>query len=204
MTKQEFLNELKRRLSGIPKQDCDEILDLYSEMIDDRMEEGLTEEEAVSNIGDVDEIAEQIIANISSVKELETGTKPKKRLRAGHIVLLVLGSPVWIPLAMAAFAVALSLYGVLWALVNVVWVVFVTLAACAVGGIISGTIFISRGLGASGIAMIGASLACAGLAIFSFIGGKASGFGVVRLTRAIVAGIKKCFVGKEKSDEQGA
>jgi uncharacterized membrane protein len=202
VTRQEFLSKLEKRLLEIPKQNRDEILELYGEMIDDRIEEGLTEEAAVCNIGNVDEIAEQIIADVSSVKAFETRTKPKKRLRAWHIVLLVLGSPVWIPLAVAAFVVALSLYGVLWSLVSVVWVVFVTLAACAVGGIISGTIFIVRGLGASGIAMIGASLACAGLAIFSFIGGKASGVGVVRLTRATVSGIKKCFVGKEKSYEQ--
>ena len=39
MTKQEFLAELRRGLSGLPQNDIEERLNFYSEMIDDRMEE---------------------------------------------------------------------------------------------------------------------------------------------------------------------
>ena len=64
MDKALFLDELRRRLSGLPQSDLDERLLFYSEMIDDRMEDGLTEEEAVAGIGSVDEIVEQIMAEI--------------------------------------------------------------------------------------------------------------------------------------------
>ena len=48
MGKQEFLAQLRKGLQGLPQEDIEERLTFYSEMIDDRMEEGLSEEEAVS------------------------------------------------------------------------------------------------------------------------------------------------------------
>lgn len=59
MNKQEFLKELRGRLAGLPEEDIDERLTFYGEMIEDRMEEGLSEAEAVSAIGSVDEIVTQ-------------------------------------------------------------------------------------------------------------------------------------------------
>ena len=56
MLKQEFLAQLRDALCGLPQRDIDERLTFYSEMIDDRMEEGLSEEEAVAAVGSVDEI----------------------------------------------------------------------------------------------------------------------------------------------------
>lgn len=41
MSKQEFLAELRKALSGLPQGDIEDRLTFYSEMIDDRMEEGL-------------------------------------------------------------------------------------------------------------------------------------------------------------------
>lgn len=46
MSKQEFLEQLRRGLSGLPREDIEERLKFYSEMLEDRMEEGLSEEEA--------------------------------------------------------------------------------------------------------------------------------------------------------------
>ena len=45
MNKQEFLAELRRGLSGLPRDDIEERLSFYGEMLDDRIEEGLSEEE---------------------------------------------------------------------------------------------------------------------------------------------------------------
>ena len=64
MNKQEFLEQLRSRLSGVPAGDVDERLDFYSEMIDDSIEEGLSEEEAVSQVGTVNDVARQIIGEI--------------------------------------------------------------------------------------------------------------------------------------------
>jgi len=64
VTKQQFLTELRKKLSGLPQQDIDERLSFYSEMIEDRIEEGLTEKEAILDIGEVEDVAAQIIADM--------------------------------------------------------------------------------------------------------------------------------------------
>lgn len=51
MSKQEFLGALYNGLSGLPKEDIENSVQFYSEMIDDRMDEGMTENEAVEDIG---------------------------------------------------------------------------------------------------------------------------------------------------------
>ena len=51
MTKREFLAQLRKGLSGLPQDDIEERLTFYGEMIEDRKEEGLSEEEAVSAVG---------------------------------------------------------------------------------------------------------------------------------------------------------
>ena len=66
MTKLNFILSLNEKLSGLPQNDIEERLRFYTEMIEDRMEEGLSEEEAVLAVGSVDEIAEQILAEASS------------------------------------------------------------------------------------------------------------------------------------------
>ena len=58
MTKLEFLESLEKGLSGLPKNDIDERIAFYSEIIDDRIEEGLSEEDAVSKIGMLSRITE--------------------------------------------------------------------------------------------------------------------------------------------------
>ncbi len=199
MSKREFLNALKMKLSGLPKQDVEERLNFYSEMIDDRAEEGLTEEEAVSEIGSVNEIAAQIIADIPLIKIAKERITPKKQLKAWEIVLLALGSPVWLSLAVAAFAVILSLYAVLWSVIVSLWAVFVSFVACAPVCVVAGILFALSSNGLAGIAVIGAGIVCAGIAIFLFFGCKAATKGCILLTEKIALDIKKCFVKKEKA-----
>lgn len=199
MNKQEFITDLRAKLSGLPKQDIEERIDFYIEMIDDRVEEGLTQEDAVSQIGSVDEIAAQIIADIPLAKIAKERIKPKKRLGAWTLVLLILGSPIWLSLAIAAFAIILSLYVVLWSVIISLWAVFASLVGCALGGVLSGIGFAVLGHVLTGIAMISAGAVCAGLAIFAFFGCKAATNGTLWLTKKIALGIKKCFVKKEEA-----
>ena len=116
MSKQEFLAQLEKGLYGLPQADIDERLGFYSEMIDDRMEEGLSEEEAVAGIGSVDEVIAEIVAEIPLSKLVKE--RIPKQIDAGLIVLLVLGFPVWLPLLIAGVAVVFSLYGSLWAVLQ--------------------------------------------------------------------------------------
>jgi len=197
MSKQEFLAQLRKGLSGLPQDDIEERLTFYSEMIEDRKEEGLSEEEAVSAVGTVDEIVTQVVAETPFAKIAKERIKSKRRLSAGEIVLLALGSPIWLSLGIAAFAVILSLYISLWAVIISLWAVFASFAACSIGGVLACVVFIVDGNGASGLAMLSAGIVCAGLAIFMFYGCKAATKGTLILTRKIAIWTKNCFIKKE-------
>jgi len=197
MSKQEFLAQLRKGLSGLPQDDIEERLIFYSEMIEDRKEEGLSEEEAVSAVGTVDEIVTQVVAETPFAKIAKERIKSKRRLSAGEIVLLALGSPIWLSLGIAAFAVILSLYISLWAVIISLWAVFASFAACSIGGVLACVVFIVDGNGASGLAMLSAGIVCAGLAIFMFYGCKAATKGTLILTRKIAIWTKNCFIKKE-------
>ena len=199
MTKIKFLLTLNEKLSGLPKEDVEERLNFYSEMIEDRMEEGLSEEEAVAAIGSIDEIASQIVDDIPLSKIAKEKIKPKRRLRAWEIVLLAVGSPLWLILALAALIVIISLYTVIWSLVVSAWAVFASLAAVGAAGIPAGILFAINGNILSGIALVGAALVSGGLAIFAFIGCMAATKGTALLTKKIILGIKKCFIKKEET-----
>ena len=80
MTKIKFLLSLHDKLSGLPQDEVEERLNFYSEMIEDRIEEGFSEEDAVAAVGSVDEIAEQIVAQIPLSKMAMEKIKPKRKL----------------------------------------------------------------------------------------------------------------------------
>ena len=197
MNKTEFLVELTARLSPLPREEISDRWDYYSEMIDDRMEDGLTEDEAVAELGSVDEVAGQILSDIPLSVLVKEKIKPKRRLRAAEIALLVLGSPIWLSLLIAAFAVVFSLYVSLWAVVISLWAVFVSLAACFLGGVAACVILAVSGSAAPGLALLAAGLLCAGLSVFLFYGCRAATKGMLLLTKNMAIRIKICFIGKE-------
>lgn len=198
MSKQEFLTNLRSKLKGLPEQDINRSLEFYSEMIDERIEEGVLEEDAVSDIGEVDEIASQILADTPITKLIKEKIKTKRKISVFEIVLLILGSPIWLSLLIAAFAVIISLYVSLWAIIISFWAVFVSLIACAIGGIVSGIALACFSDKISGLATIGAGIVLGGLSIFAFFGCKAATKGAVFLTKKFALWIKKCFVKKEE------
>ncbi len=61
MTRAQFLNELYRRLGSMSREQAEQHLTYYAEMLMDRMEEGMSEEEAVASMEDVDTIARRIL-----------------------------------------------------------------------------------------------------------------------------------------------
>ena len=198
MHKREFLDMLRAELSGLPQEDAEEHLEFYSEMIDDRIEEGNTEEEAVAAIGSVRDVAAQIMADTPSRKDKAGKNRRTRRLKAWEIVLLAVGSPVWVCLLIAAFAVILSVYIVLWSAILSIWAVFVSLGASALGCVGMGVGLICGGNALTGIAMIGVGLVCAGLAIFLFFGCMAATKGTLLLTKTIVLWLKKYLTKKEE------
>ena len=199
MTKLEFILSLRDRLSGLPQDEVSERLSFYSEMIEDRMEEGLSEQEAVSQIGSVQEIAAQISAEIPLVKIAKHKLEPKRRLKAWEIILLVLGSPIWLSLIIAALAVVFALYVSMWSVIVSLWAAFGSLVGGAVGAVASAVGLACSGNYLAAAAMIGAALVCAGLSVFLFFGCNAASKGAVLLTKKTILWLKNLLIKKEEA-----
>lgn len=190
MTKLKFLLELHNKLSMLPNDEIEERLSFYSEMIEDRMEEGVSEEEAVSAVGSVDDIAEQIISEYPLVKLVKEKIKPKRNVKGWEIVLIILGFPVWFPLLAAIFSVVLAAFVTVWAAVISLWSVFVAFVGCFIGCLVGGIILIAVGNAVSGMLLIGSALIFAGMSVFAFFGCKALTKGIAWLTKKIFVGNK--------------
>lgn len=121
MNKTEFLTALEQRLSVLPETERKRSLLYFEEIIADRMEEGMSEEEVIAQMESVDDIANGII---NDAMENEPHTFPEENAKKIGgcpmwlaILLAVLASPIWLPIGIAVAAVALSLYVTVWALI---------------------------------------------------------------------------------------
>ena len=194
MTKQEFIDKLKSKLSSLPKVEVEDRLNFYIEMIDDRMEEGLSEDIAVADIGSVDKIAMQIAEDIPLLKTLGGKIKPKKSLSKLNLTLLIVGFPIWLPLLVSLFAIILSLYVSVWAVVLSLWACFISLVAVAIYLIIT-SILVFESVTVSG-AMLGGGIVSIALSIFAFYGCKKATVFALCLIKKIIVSIKRCFIKK--------
>ena len=199
MKKDEFLIKLTAGLSNLPQSEVEGRILFYSEMLDDKMEEGMTEEDAVASLGTIESIIDQIIADIplSALIKNRIKRKSDKKLPTWAIVLLAVGSPIWLALLVAAFAVAISLYAVIWAVAVSLWTLPVSFSAGAILGVFTFFYSISIGKFATAFMLLGAGIVCVGLAILSFYACIYITKGGVWLTKKISLGIKKCFTKKE-------
>ena len=109
MTKDIFLNTLREKLSGLPQDDIEKLVDYYNEMLCDRIEIGMTEEEATADLGSPEEIAREILLDMPMQKlvKAKAKSKPKKRFTAGETLLIVMAFPVWGPLLSSVIAVVI-------------------------------------------------------------------------------------------------
>lgn len=200
MTKNEFLNILRSReeIFGLPEEDIARSLSFYEELIDDRIEEGMSEEEAVAAVGDPREIAAQILSEIPLSKLVKEKMKPSHRLRAWEIVLLILGAPIWLSLLCAALVIVISLYAVLWSLVVVVWAVVAALGGTLLLSIAALVLLCAQGSVGMGIFLLGLGVICGGLGVFAWYGAMKATKGAWWLTSKMPFWMKSLFVGKEK------
>lgn len=197
MNKLEFLFELEERLKGLPDEDRKKSLEYYFEIIDDRMDEGLSEEEAVAACGNVDEIAEQIIMDTPMSKLVKQKSKTRRRMQPWEILLIVLGFPIWFSLAVAVFCVLLAVSIVLWVVVMCVFVAGIACGACAFALSAAAIVSFITGNYLPGLFLLGCGMICAGLTILFFLLGKLCGKGVAKLHKLTFRGIKRCFIRKE-------
>ena len=200
MTKRQFLDELRARLSPLPQLDIEKTIAFYSEMIDDRMDDGLTEEEAVSKMESPAVIANRIISE-SNYPPVIINPQPQKQKQKGNytalwITLAVLGLPIWGSLLLTFICVVLTVYISIWAVIISLFAAAIALAVSAVGCMIAGAVISSSSVFAF-IFSIGAALVCAGISILMFIVSIAAAKGIVKITAYLFRKLRSAFSRKK-------
>jgi uncharacterized membrane protein len=198
MTKTEFLRRLAKLLRGMDPDERAQWLADYSEMIDDRMEEGLNEAQAVASMDTAEAAARQIRAE-AGLPDLDETQKATRRT----VLLLACTCPLWVPAVIVAIGMALILVAavlsviaaalvvVLAVLMLLGWAVLALYAAVAgltvgsVGCVLGGILLFCTGHFLSGLFTFGAGLLLAGLVLPLFLGAGLAGKYFVRLCRVL-------------------
>ena len=99
MTKREFLEAIRKGISTLSTDDINKSIRYYSEMIDDRIEDGVSEEEAVAAMGNPDDVIAEILSETPSVPTVaeqateqadEKEENSKKGFKYGWIIASVI------------------------------------------------------------------------------------------------------------------
>ena len=197
MNKLDFLAKLEEKLQPLPDEERAKALEYYFEIIDDRMDCGVSEDEAVRACGDIDQIAEQIIIDTPLTKLVKQKNKTRRRMQTWEILLIILGFPIWFSLAVAFFCVLLAISIVLWCVVLCIFVCGIACGACSVALSAAAIVAVCTGNFLPALFFLGCAMICAGLTILFFLLGKLCGKGVAKLHKLTFRGIKRCFIRKE-------
>jgi uncharacterized membrane protein len=195
MNKTEFLLCLEKKLAALSPQEIEVTQGFYSEMIDDRIEDGMSEENAVAAIGDIDTIAQNTLLEQPLPTLMKAKIQPKAGLKLWEIVLIVLGFPLWFPLVAAFFIVIVAVYVSVWA---VIISLFVAVAAFAISGLTGLISLLFAQSFPAGLLMFGLSLICIGIAVLAFFGVTKLSFWLIGLTRRFLRWVKSLFIKKER------
>lgn len=97
MKRVEFINEIRKRLSALPESEIERSAAFYDEAISDRMDKGMTEEQAVAAIGDPVSAANQLIEIIGtdSMEAAEVGSEKEKSAPWKSLIMFA-GLPLWL------------------------------------------------------------------------------------------------------------
>lgn len=199
MNKQEYLTQLRAALACLPEGEIEESVAFYTEMIDDRVADGLTEEEATAQLDDPKTAARAIIADLPVVPR--TVVRTKQRNRALYWTLVILGSPLWLTLLLAAGMLVLAGLLTIWCLILGLWLLAAGLLAGGPLGIGVCLWALAVGQPAYGVFELGSGLLCFGLGLFCLHGAVAASKTLMQVSRQWIAKAKAPFV---KVKEEGA
>lgn len=203
MNKEEFLSGVRERLAGLAPKELEESLSYYREMIEDHMEDGMQEQEAVAAMGSVEEAASQILEGMSLPKLVKSKVRLSRTLRAWEIALLIGGSPVWVPLIVCIVLVFFAFYVTAASLLFAVHAVNLALAAAGVAGVGSAVIQFVTGRALGGGMTLGGAIFCAGAAVLLFLGSRHVDRAFIYLAKHFGLWIKSLFLGRFEKRKQG-
>lgn len=200
MTKNEFMKVLVQRLRGLPQAEIDKSLGYYDEIISDRMEDGMSEEEAVAALGDVEEIAQ----NILHATPLPTLVKARVDNHCDKnnsnkilwVLILILTFPIWISALGVAFGLFVGLIGTIFGLLVALIAILFSIAAAAVAIVIGAIAAFLTGNVGAGMCYLGGGLFFVGLFLLLTQPVKAACKGLSSGVHWVCHKIKSLFVPK--------
>ncbi len=198
MNKSEFLNELSERLSTLPESEAEKTINYYSEMIDDRIEDGETEQAAVKAIGSIDDAVRNAMSQVPLTGLVKQSVKRNLSLNIPVIILLILGSPIWFSLLIALFAIIFALYVTIAAVIISLFAVVAAFTISGIASIIASPFLISVSLYSSA-ALLSCGLVISGLSIFAFFAAVILTKYIIRFTKFVIIKIKSLFIRKERN-----
>ncbi len=137
MTKNMFIKELQSKLGNLPQEELNKILHYYSELIDDKLEDNINEEDAVKSLGNIDDIVRDISNDNSIPKIMYDKVKSsydKSDNKVIWIFLAIIGSPIWIPLL---FALAAVIFAIVITVISLLFTLLLLLGSFYIVGVVS-------------------------------------------------------------------
>lgn len=166
MSKEEFLAALDQRLASLPKSERDKSLEYYSEMIVERMEDGMSEQEAVAALGGMEDIVSSVMSGMSFqtlIQARVNDSKQKTSSKGLWVALMICSAPLVVALAAALLAV----YIALWAVIVALYAVLIAFAAACAGSLIAGGVILVTKSLPLGLCAIGVSLICGAMTLLA-------------------------------------
>jgi len=201
MNRNEFMDAVRQKLKGLSEEDINKALEFYEEAINDRMEDGLTEDQAVSAIGTPDEIAEQILMDTPLPKLVKAKAKPDRGFKVWEIVLLILGFPLWFSLLITAGCLALAVIIVLAVLVITFFIVVFVLGIVGIVLLVVSILALISGGGSTAVLQVGVAILSMGLAVLLFIPAKAFALWLVEMCGRFGKWVKQKVINSRKKGE---
>lgn len=121
--------------------------------------------------------------------------KPLRRFR-WHLLLNILGAPIWLPLLLAAVFTVLALYISIWAVIISLWCVPLSLGVTALACLAASILGFVQGQAAAGLLLLAAMLVLTGLTLLFYYLCLRASIGFVRLTVLI----GKALFGRKKKE----
>lgn len=168
MNKATFLTQLREQLSPLPAAEIDTTLSFYEEDLADRMEDGMSEEEAVASLGSVEHIAAELLGELPLSTMISNRVKQshqKSKHKALWIFLAICGSPIWFFLLMMILATIVSVYVSVWSVIFSLLAIQVSLVVVGVVGIVAGVATVFSESVALGMMKIGIGVGSLGFVI---------------------------------------
>ncbi|MBO4904728.1 MAG: DUF1700 domain-containing protein [Lachnospiraceae bacterium] len=201
MSREEYLSGLKQKLTENDIPGVDAMIEFYDEAIADRIEDGMSEDEAVEAMEDADSIvkAAKLDKPITALMADKVKEKHKEADSNGHgtlfVVLMIVGFPIWFPLLISFLAIIFSLYISMWAVVVSIYAVELSLGVTSIAALLSSFTFFAGQIPLpTAIALLGSACVLGGLTILLWKPIVALTKWMIKLIKVIFRAIKSMFV----------